>query len=210
MPRPKQSHGRKDDFDGTHTKELLAEWISRFYEKIQNNKGYLSDLDAAIGDGDHGNNMARGMQAVTESLEKNETADTTQSLKLIAMALISKVGGASGPLYGTAFLEMAKASNDTKDLGELLQKALSGIEKRGGAQPNDKTMVDVWNKVVSKADDSSLTNADIEAAVESTKDMVAKKGRASYLGERSVGHLDPGAVSSGYLFEALLEAEGSL
>ena len=187
------------------TKELLAEWISRFYEKIQNNKGYLSDLDAAIGDGDHGNNMARGMQAVTESLEKNETADTTQSLKLIAMALISKVGGASGPLYGTAFLEMAKASNDTKDLGELLQKALSGIEKRGGAQPNDKTMVDVWNKVVSKADDSSLTNADIEAAVESTKDMVAKKGRASYLGERSVGHLDPGAVSSGYLFEALLE-----
>ena len=192
------------------TKELLAEWISRFYEKIQNNKGYLSDLDAAIGDGDHGNNMARGMQAVTESLEKNETADTTQSLKLIAMALIIKVGGASGPLYGTAFLEMAKASNDTKDLGELLQKALSGIEKRGGAQPNDKTMVDVWNKVVSKADDSSLTNADIEAAVESTKDMVAKKGRASYLGERSVGHLDPGAVSSGYLFEALLEAEGSL
>ena len=192
------------------TKELLAEWISRFYEKIQNNKGYLSDLDAAIGDGDHGNNMARGMQAVTESLEKNETADTTQSLKLIAMALISKVGGASGPLYGTAFLEMAKASNDTKDLGELLQKALSGIEKRGGAQPNDKTMVDVWNKVVSKADDSSLTNADIEAAVESTKDMVAKKGRASYLGERSVGHLDPGAVSSGDLFEALLEAEGSL
>lgn len=192
------------------TKELLAEWISRFYEKIQNNKGHLSDLDAAIGDGDHGNNMARGMQAVTESLEKNETADTTQSLKLIAMALISKVGGASGPLYGTAFLEMAKASNDTKDLGELLQKALSGIEKRGGAQPNDKTMVDVWNKVVSKADDSSLTNADIEAAVESTKDMVAKKGRASYLGERSVGHLDPGAVSSGYLFEALLEAEGSL
>ena len=192
------------------TKELLAEWISRFYEKIQNNKGYLSDLDAAIGDGDHGNNMARGMQAVTESLEKNETADTTQSLKLIAMALISKVGGASGPLYGTAFLEMAKASNDTKDLGELLQKALSGIEKRGGAQPNDKSMVDVWNKVVSKADDSSLTNADIEAAVESTKDMVAKKGRASYLGERSVGHLDPGAVSSGYLFEALLEAEGSL
>ena len=150
------------------------------------------------------------MQAVTESLEKNETADTTQSLKLIAMALISKVGGASGPLYGTAFLEMAKASNDTKDLGELLQKALSGIEKRGGAQPNDKTMVDVWNKVVSKADDSSLTNADIESAVESTKDMVAKKGRASYLGERSVGHLDPGAVSSGYLFEALLEAEGSL
>lgn len=192
------------------TKELLAEWISRFYEKIQNNKGYLSDLDAAIGDGDHGNNMARGMQAVTENLEKNETADTTQSLKLIAMALISKVGGASGPLYGTAFLEMAKASNDTKDLGELLQKALSGIEKRGGAQPNDKTMVDVWNKVVSKADDSSLTNADIEAAVESTKDMVAKKGRASYLGERSVGHLDPGAVSSGYLFEALLEAEGLL
>lgn len=192
------------------TKELLAEWISRFSEKIQNNKGYLSNLDAAIGDGDHGNNMARGMQAVTESLEKNETADTTQSLKLIAMALISKVGGASGPLYGTAFLEMAKASNDTKDLGELLQKALSGIEKRGGAQPNDKTMVDVWNKVVSKADDSSLTNADIEAAVESTKDMVAKKGRASYLGERSVGHLDPGAVSSGYLFESLLEAEGSL
>ena len=188
----------------------MAAIIEGMAKKIEAEKEYLTELDNEIGDGDHGNNMARGMQAVTESLEKNETADTTQSLKLIAMALISKVGGASGPLYGTAFLEMAKASNDTKDLGELLQKALSGIEKRGGAQPNDKTMVDVWNKVVSKADDSSLTNADIEAAVESTKDMVAKKGRASYLGERSVGHLDPGAVSSGYLFEALLEAEGSL
>lgn len=192
------------------TRELLSEWISRFSDKIQNNKDYLSDLDSAIGDGDHGNNMARGVQAVRESLEKNENADVPQILKLTAMALISKVGGASGPLYGTAFLEMAKAGNDTKDLGELLQKALSGIEKRGGAQPDDKTMVDVWSRVVQKAADSSLTSQDVEAAVESTKDMVAKKGRASYLGERSVGHLDPGAVSSGYLFEALLEAEESL
>ncbi len=192
------------------TRELLSEWISRFSDKIQNNKDYLSDLDSAIGDGDHGNNMARGVLAVKESLEKNENADVPQILKLTAMALISKVGGASGPLYGTAFLEMAKAGNETKDLGELLQKALSGIEKRGGAQPGDKTMVDVWNKVIEKAADSSLTSQDVEAAVESTKDMVAKKGRASYLGERSVGHLDPGAVSSGYLFEALLEAEESL
>ncbi|WP_334115724.1 dihydroxyacetone kinase subunit DhaL [Ligilactobacillus sp.] len=192
------------------TRELLSEWISRFSDKIQNNKDYLSDLDSAIGDGDHGNNMARGVQAVKESLEKNENADVPQILKLTAMALISKVGGASGPLYGTAFLEMAKAGNDTKDLGELLQKALSGIEKRGGAQPGDKTMVDVWNKVIKKAADSSLTGQDVEAAVESTRDMVAKKGRASYLGERSVGHLDPGAVSSGYLFEALLETEESL
>lgn len=136
--------------------------------------------------------------------------DVTSGLKTIAMALISTVGGASGPLYGTAFLEMAKKSGTTDDLGELLDAALAGIEKRGGAKPGDKTMVDVWAKLVPDVKNGSLTEDKIHEAVVATKDMVAKKGRASYLGERSKGHLDPGSESSGYLFEAMLETEGLL
>lgn len=188
------------------TKENLEKWLEIFGDLIETNKAYLSDLDIPIGDGDHGNNMARGMAAVKETLASKQPEDIVGVFKITAMSLISKVGGASGPLYGTAFLEMAKASAKTDDLAELMELALAGIKKRGGAEAGDKTMVDVWTALVPKLKDNSLTQADINAAVESTKDMVAKKGRASYLGERSVGHLDPGAVSSGYLFTALLEA----
>ena len=126
------------------------------------------------------------------------------------MALISTVGGASGPLYGTAFLKMAKKSASTNDIGELLDAALAGIEMRGGAKPGDKTMVDVWNTLVPEVKSGNLTEEKIKDAVEATKDMIAKKGRASYLGERSKGHIDPGSQSSGYLFEAMFETEGLL
>ncbi len=126
------------------------------------------------------------------------------------MALISKVGGASGPLYGTAFLEMAKKSKDTTDLGELFAAANAGIKKRGGAQVGDKTMVDVWEPLSDQLAQGSLAQEDIDKAVDGTRGLVAKKGRASYLGDRSVGHLDPGAMSSGYLFTALIETEGIL
>lgn len=102
---------------------------------------------------------------------------------------------------------MAKASSKTDDLSELLEAALAGIKKRGGATAGDKTMVDVWEKVLPTIKDGSISEDGIEEAVEATKDMQAKKGRASYLGERSIGHLDPGAVSSGYLFNSLLKAE---
>lgn len=190
------------------TVETLNDWMKFFAQKVSANKDYLSELDTPIGDGDHGNNMARGMVAVNEALQTKHPTDLTASLKLIAMSLISKVGGAAGPLYGTAFLEMAKTSQQTTDLAELLQAAVLGIKKRGGAKLGDKTLVDVWEVVVAKFPE--LTSQQIEQAVLATKDLEAKKGRASYLGERSIGHLDPGAVSSGYLFEALLEAEGRI
>lgn len=192
------------------TVENLTEWINSFAAKIAEQKDYLSELDTPIGDGDHGNNMARGVKAVQESLIAKKPAELTDAFKQIAMALISKVGGASGPLYGTAFLEMAKKSKDTSDLTELFAAAAAGIKKRGGAQVGDKTMVDVWDPLAEKIKAGNLAQADVDAAVNATKDLVAKKGRASYLGERSVGHLDPGAVSSGYLFTALLETEGIL
>lgn len=192
------------------TVETLTTWMNDFEAKIAAKKAYLSDLDTPIGDGDHGNNMARGMRAVTEALATKNPADLTTGLKLVAMSLISKVGGAAGPLYGTAFLEMAKKSNTTADLSELLEAAVLGIKQRGGAELGDKTMVDVWEVVVPEYAAGQLTSEKIAQAVEATKELVAKRGRASYLGERSVGHLDPGAVSSGYLFEALLETEGEL
>ena len=192
------------------TVETLTTWMNDFEAKISAKKAYLSDLDTPIGDGDHGNNMARGMRAVTEALATKNPADLTTGLKLVAMSLISKVGGAAGPLYGTAFLEMAKKSNTTAELSELLEAAVLGIKQRGGAELGDKTMVDVWEVVVPEHAAGQLTSEKIAQAVEATKELVAKRGRASYLGERSVGHLDPGAVSSGYLFEALLETEGEL
>lgn len=189
------------------TLDVYEKWLRLFAKKVESNKLYLSELDAAIGDGDHGNNMARGFSAVEEGFNLKTPQDLTSALKLTAMAFISKVGGASGPLYGTAFLEMAKASSKTDDLSELLEAALAGIKKRGGATAGDKTMVDVWEKVLPTIKDGSISEDGIEEAVEATKDMQAKKGRASYLGERSIGHLDPGAVSSGYLFNSLLKAE---
>lgn len=188
------------------TLALTKQWMKLFAKKIEANKAYLSDLDTPIGDGDHGNNMARGMAAVQEAFKSKNPTDVTSALKLVAMSLISKVGGAAGPLYGTAFLEMAKLSTSTKDLGLLTEAAVNGIKKRGGANAGDKTMVDVWLVAVPALKENSLTAKQIEEAVQSTKDMEAKKGRASYLGERSIGHLDPGSVSSGYLFQALLEA----
>ena len=193
----------------TLTVDTLTTWMSKFAEKVETNKQFLSDLDTPIGDGDHGFNMERGMKAVEEKLA-TKPADVTSGFKIIAMALISTVGGASGPLYGTAFLEMAKKSTTTNDIGELLDAALAGIEMRGGAKPGDKTMVDVWNALVPDVKNGILTENRITEAVAATKDMIARKGRASYLGERSKGHVDPGSQSSGYLFEALLETEGLL
>lgn len=187
----------------------IIEWMTKFTDKIEQNKQFLSDLDTAIGDGDHGFNMNRGMQAVKKRLAQ-EPDSVTAAFKQIAMTLISTVGGASGPLYGTAFLEMAKKSSKTTDISELLEAALIGIKKRGGAEAGDKTMVDVWTDLVPEVAAHTLTSDKINVAVEKTKDMVAKKGRASYLGERSKGHIDPGSQSSGYLFEALLETKGLL
>lgn len=188
------------------TVEQAKTWLEDFYNKIEAQKQYLSDLDTPIGDGDHGNNMARGMTAVHEDISDADFASVSDLFKKVAMDLISKVGGASGPLYGTAFLEMSKTASGSTELKDLVSAALAGIEKRGKSTTNEKTMIDVWSPMAEKLnDDEEVSEADIDQFVESTKDMVATKGRASYLGERSVGHIDPGAMSSGYLLKALVE-----
>lgn len=183
----------------------IQKWMQLFAKEIATNKEYLSDLDDAIGDGDHGNNMDRGMTAVMENLGEKNPTEIADSFKVIAMALMTKVGGASGPLYGTAFLEMAKAAQNSEDLAELIAAGTAGIAKRGGASAADKTMLDVWIPTSEALKNGQLTAEEIDSFVESTKDMQGKKGRSSYLGERSIGHIDPGAASSGMLFKTLIE-----
>ncbi|WP_244087152.1 dihydroxyacetone kinase subunit DhaL [Companilactobacillus sp. RD055328] len=180
--------------------------MKQYQEQISKNKHMLSELDDAIGDGDHGNNMDRGMTEVVKTLEEKNPSTITESFKIIAMTLLSKVGGASGPLYGTAFLEMSKASKEDAELASLIEAGAQGIAKRGGATAGDKTMLDVWLPVASELKQKSLTSQKLEDFMNLTKDMQAKKGRASYLGERSIGFVDPGAASSKMLFETLLSA----
>ncbi|MCB2860677.1 dihydroxyacetone kinase subunit L [Streptococcus suis] len=181
-------------------------WMETFNKKIQENKDYLSELDSPIGDGDHGGNMARGMAAVMQELSEKDYETADQVFKVVAMQLLSKVGGASGPLYGSAFMGITKASQAGSDLADMLQAGLDMIQKRGKAELGEKTMVDVWIPVISALRESQLTVEIIHKAVQGTKDIVATKGRASYVGERSIGHIDPGSFSSGLLFEAMLEA----
>lgn len=187
--------------------ELAKKWMLLFNEKIQANKDYLSELDTPIGDGDHGGNMARGMAAVVENLEGKDFANSAEVFQVVSMQLLSKVGGASGPLYGSAFMGIMKAEKEGTSLVDAVQAGLDMIQKRGKASVGEKTMVDVWAGVVEAIRREELTKETIRALVESTKDMKATKGRASYVGERSIGHIDPGSYSSGLLFEALLEAE---
>lgn len=182
-------------------------WMQLFNEKIQSQKDYLSDLDTPIGDGDHGANMARGMATAVENLAAKDFASAAEVFQAVSMQLISKVGGASGPLYGSAFMGMAKAEKDGKDLLEVIQAGLDMIQKRGKAVPGEKTMVDVWSGIPVSLQSGDLTREKIGSLVEATKDLKATKGRASYIGERSIGHIDPGSASSGLLFEALLETE---
>lgn len=188
------------------TVDNLKKSLQLFKEKIDKNKDYLSELDTPIGDGDHGNNMARGMEAVSESLQSKEPQTVQDVFKLTAMALISKVGGASGPLYGTAMMEMAKAAATTSEVLPILEAGLAGIEKRGNSKPGEKTMLDEWAPAIEAIKKDMLTEAILESAVEATKEITATKGRASYVGERSIGHIDPGAMSSMYFFQSLMEA----
>ncbi|PWF99482.1 dihydroxyacetone kinase subunit DhaL [Levilactobacillus bambusae] len=186
------------------TVETIAQWMNGWTKDIKANKGYLNELDSVIGDGDHGSNLARGADAIEAAL-LTAPDDVPSTFKAVAMAIVSKVGGASGALYGTAFLEMYKESQRTTDMVKILDKAMKAMEKRGDSKPGEKTMLDVWEPVVKAAKRGNVTPIVIDDAVESTKDMKATKGRASYVGEKSIGHLDPGAVSSGYLFHNLFE-----
>lgn len=197
------------------TVEKIQAWLDAFTDAIESNKDYLSDLDTPIGDGDHGNNMARGMTEYQIAFKKQQPTTISDTFKVLTMALISKVGGASGPLYGSAFMNMTKATKEletitsVKQLGEIVNQGLQGIQARGKAVADDKTMVDVWIPVAAALENAELTVEVIEAAKEHTKDLVAKKGRASYLGERAIGHIDPGAASSTILFITLLETMNS-
>lgn len=186
--------------------EQAIKWMRLFNENIQDNKDYLSQLDTPIGDGDHGGNMARGMAAVIEAIDGKTFDSASDVFKIVAMQLLSKVGGASGPLYGSAFMGLAKAGEQTS-LADALQAGLEMIQKRGKAEFGEKTMVDVWTPVIKALSENQLTKEVIEEAVLATKDSQATKGRASYVGERSIGHIDPGSFSSGLLFEAMLDAE---
>ena len=181
-------------------------WMNLFNEKIQEQKDYLSELDTPIGDGDHGGNMSRGMTAVVEDLSSKEYENTSALFKAVGMQLLSKVGGASGPLYGSAFVGMSKGI-ESGNLVDALQAGLDMIVKRGKAAPGEKTMVDVWTPVIEDVKKGCLTEESINHYVQATEGLLATKGRASYVGERSIGHIDPGSYSSGLLFKALLEAE---
>lgn len=186
--------------------ENVSTWIEIFGEKITENREVLNKLDTAIGDGDHGSNLTRGAAAVKEKMEESEYDNLSDLFKDVGMTLLSKVGGASGPLYGSAFLEMSKVAKDSQDVGELLAGGLAAIQRRGKAEIGEKTMIDEWAPVIESIKADTLTKDVVEDSLQSTKDMKATKGRASYLGDRSIGHIDPGAQSSAYLFEALLES----
>lgn len=195
--------------------EQTLTWLEKTNEKVQANKEYLTSLDQAIGDGDHGINMARGFQEVMKKVEAASYESVSDVLKDVAMTLMSKVGGASGPLYGTAFLKMSMAVKgtdpvDAPTFAKGIEEALGGILMRGKAEEGNKTMIDVWAPVLrflqenDTVDPASLEEV-AKTSMEATKDKKAIKGRAAYLGDRSIGHLDPGSVSSFYLFQSLAE-----
>jgi phosphoenolpyruvate---glycerone phosphotransferase subunit DhaL len=193
-------------------------WIDRFTAVVAENKEYLTELDSAIGDADHGINMNRGMQAAAAKLEGVDTGDVGALLKTVGMTLVSTVGGAGGPLYGTLFLQMGTVSAGKSELGAadwaaMVDAAVKGVQARGKAEPNDKTMVDALlpaAEAVRQAVDDGASLADAvrrsasaaEEGMKATIPLVARKGRASYLGERSAGHQDPGATSSYLLMQA--------
>ncbi|MFC8409773.1 dihydroxyacetone kinase subunit DhaL [Arthrobacter sp. NPDC057259] len=198
-------------------------WLTLSAEAMAEHRVELIELDRPIGDSDHGENMDRGFKAVMDKLAEAPPETAGAALKLTAMTLMSKVGGAAGPLYGTAFLRAATALGDAADidagtLATALTAARDGIVARGKAESGDKTMVDAWTPAVdagsaaARADGGSpgrvlAAAADAaEAGAVSTDPMQARKGRASYLGERSIGHRDPGAVSTALILRAAAEA----
>ena len=194
-------------------------WLTLSAQAMAEHRVELIELDRPIGDSDHGENMDRGFKAVMDKLAETPPETPAAALKLTAMTLMSKVGGAAGPLYGTAFLRAATALGESSDvdaatLAAALQAARDGIVARGKAESGDKTMVDAWTPAIEAAA-AAAGNGDgdvrkvllaaaeaAEAGAVSTDPMLARKGRASYLGERSIGHRDPGAVSSALILRA--------
>jgi len=200
----------------------VLRWIQRFAAEVEANKEYLTQLDAAVGDGDHGINMQRGMSAVIAKVDTQAgEQDVGALLKTVGMTLVSTVGGAGGPLYGTLFLQMGTATAGKSELSPddwaaALEAGIAGVQARGKAEPGDKTMIDALlpgRDALTAALGGGATFADAlrqsaaaaEQGMRDTIPLVARKGRASYLGERSAGHQDPGATSSHLLLEAAAE-----
>jgi phosphoenolpyruvate---glycerone phosphotransferase subunit DhaL len=206
-------------------KQATLDVIREMTAAMEKHRRYLTKLDSEIGDGDHGNNMHRGFQAALERLDNADPSSPADALKAVSMALISKVGGAAGPLYGTAFLRASTALQgkdevSAEDAAEVLEAALGGIKQRGKAEVGDKTIVDALEPAVQAAKEAAssgsvaeIFRAAAEAAregAESTVPLSARRGRASYLGARAQGHQDPGATSTYYLLDAAARAlEGS-
>lgn len=205
--------------DAVITLDQLDGWLRRFYELLIKNQAELTELDSAIGDADHGINMARGMTAVIDKLDGEQPVLANDLFKTVAMTLVTSVGGASGPLYGTFFLRFASAAGpaielDADALHTALRAGLTGIVERGKAEPRDKTMVDALTPAVDALREHLAVGDPLETALaaaaeaaeagaRATTPMQARKGRASYLGERSVGHQDPGATSTALIVRAL-------
>lgn len=200
--------------------QQLLEMISRMSDIIQENKDFLTELDMPIGDSDHGINLARGFQAVTAKLPTLEGKDAATILKTVGMTLVSTVGGASGPLYGTAFMKasmkvVGKFELNIDDLTAMLHEAVEGVKMRGKATTGEQTMLDAMVPALEALKGSGSASERLYAAlaaaqdgVERTKDMIATKGRASYLGERSLGHQDPGATSFTLLLRVIVNSCG--
>ncbi|BAY61251.1 dihydroxyacetone kinase subunit L [Calothrix brevissima NIES-22] len=202
------------------SQEQILQWLQLFAREIEQNKAYLTELDAAIGDADHGINMDRGFKKAIAQLPTVADKDIGSIFKAVSMTLISTIGGASGPLYGTWFLRAStevtgKQELNEQDLLKLLQSGLNGVLSRGKAQLGDKTMIDVLSPAVvafaQVVNEGGNTVTALQQAVtaaeqgmKNTTPMLAKKGRASYLGERSIGHQDPGATSAYLLLKCLL------
>lgn len=224
LPAPVRAGSRNEEQEET-TVGKNADWAKRWVEisaqAVSENREYLIDLDRQIGDGDHGENMDRGFSAVISGEGLEQAQSGSDVLKYVAKTLLSQVGGAAGPLYGTAYLRAAGAVPEANlvpsDVAPILQAAVGGVQARGKAVAGEKTMVDAWLPAVAEASAACAAGggvAEVFAAAasaarsgaESTVPMKATKGRASYLGERSVGHLDPGAESSALILQAAAQA----
>lgn len=208
--------------NGTISLETLVDWLSRFRDLVTEQQSHLTELDSAIGDADHGANMTRGMTAVMEKIGAAPAGAVDELFKGVGMTLVTSVGGASGPLYGTFFLRMGMTSGpvtelDGAGLAAALRAGLDGVVARGKAEAGDKTMYDAMAPAIDAMDAALAAGADLAAASSAAFDaavagrdatipLAARKGRASYLGERSTGHQDPGATSTALLFEALAGA----
>lgn len=198
------------------TQAQVRDWIRAFAAAVAEHREELVRLDTAIGDGDHGTNLDRGMRKAVEKLDAAPEGDLGADLKAVGMALVSSVGGAAGPLYGTLFLQMGtaaagRAELDLEGFGAALAAGVDGVKARGKAEVGDKTMIDALAPAVQALRDGGDLAAAAEAArggMEGTTPLEARKGRASYLGPRSTGHQDPGATSAHLLIRSAAEALG--